>query len=204
MKYIITRANQKPWMTDEVRKMLKARNSAFKSGDEEALRSARANLNRAIRLAKRAHSQKIQDFFHNTNNTRSMWKGIRAITNYKIAPPACDDDADFFNNLNNIFGRFEALNSTPAVKAVPQQDEKALCLDTADMWRSLRRVKTRKAPGPDNIPGRVLRECADQLACVFTDIFNTSLDQAKVPSCFKSATIIPVPKKPKITSLNDY
>ena len=51
-KTIITRANQKPWMTGEVRKMLKARNSAFKSGDKEALRTARANLNRAIRLAK--------------------------------------------------------------------------------------------------------------------------------------------------------
>ncbi|KAI3364741.1 hypothetical protein L3Q82_000897 [Scortum barcoo] len=54
------------------------------------------------------------------------------------------------------------------------------------------------------IPGRVLRECADQLACVLTDIFNTSLSQAKVPSCFKTATIIPVPKKTHITSLNDY
>ena len=43
-------------MTDEVCKMLKARNSAFKSGDEMALGTARANLNHTIRLAKRAHS----------------------------------------------------------------------------------------------------------------------------------------------------
>ena len=27
--------------------------------------------------------------------------------------------------------------------------------------------------------------------------------KAKIPSCFKTATIIPVPKKPQITSLND-
>ena len=39
---------------------------------------------------------------------------------------------------------------------------------------SLRSVNSRKALGPDNIPGWVLREYADQLACVLTDFFNTS------------------------------
>uniref|UniRef100_A0A3B1JFF3 Radial spoke head 3 n=1 Tax=Astyanax mexicanus TaxID=7994 RepID=A0A3B1JFF3_ASTMX len=83
-------------------------------------------------------------------------------------------------------------------------DEEVLLLDIADVQSTLRRVNTRKSPGPDNIPGRVLRECADQLTYVLTDIFNTSLDLAKVPSCFKSTVIIPVPKKAHISSLNDY
>ncbi|KAI3357423.1 hypothetical protein L3Q82_015858, partial [Scortum barcoo] len=200
---ITTRANQKPWMSEEVRRMLKARNLAFKSGDKEALKTARANLNRTIRLAKRTYSQKVQDFFNDPTNTRRMWHGLRTITSYKSASPACGNDTDFLNDLNNFFGRFEAINSTPAEKEV-QQEETALCLASADVRRTLKRVKTRKAPGPDNIPGRVLRECADQLACVLTDIFNTSLSQAKVPTCFKAATIIPVPKKTHITSLNDY
>ncbi len=39
--------------------------------------------------------------------------------------------------------------------------------------------------GPDNIPGRVLRDCAVELTDVFTDIFNISLSQAVVPTCFK-------------------
>ncbi len=33
---------------------------------------------------------------------------------------------------------------------------------------------------------------------------NRSLELCEVPSCFKRSTIIPVPKKPKITGLNDY
>ena len=28
------------------------------------------------------------------------------ITNSRIAPPACDNDMDFLNELNNLFGRF--------------------------------------------------------------------------------------------------
>ncbi|KAF7651059.1 hypothetical protein LDENG_00116650, partial [Lucifuga dentata] len=49
-----------------------------------------------------------------------------------------------------------------------------------------------------------LKHCADQLSPVFTDIFNTSLETCHLPACFKSSTIIPIPKKPRTTGLNDY
>jgi len=49
-----------------------------------------------------------------------------------------------------------------------------------------------------------LKVCADQLAPIFTQIFNRSLELCEVPSCFKLSTIIPVPRKPTITGLNDY
>ena len=57
-KDITVRANEKPWFTREVRELLRARNVAFKSGDKEALKSARANLHRGVRAAKRAYGQK--------------------------------------------------------------------------------------------------------------------------------------------------
>ncbi|KAK1797973.1 hypothetical protein P4O66_000734 [Electrophorus voltai] len=72
------------------------------------------------------------------------------------------------------------------------------------MRRVFKRVNTRKAVGPDSICGRVLKACADQLAPVFTDIFNLSLTLGIVPSSFKRSTIVPVPKKPRPSSLNDY
>lgn len=48
IKTISTRANEKPWMTSEVRATLKEQNNASKSGDMVALRTTRANLNHAI------------------------------------------------------------------------------------------------------------------------------------------------------------
>eukprot|EP00061_Rhincodon_typus_P006780 g27774.t1 len=62
-------------------------------------------------------------------------------------------------------------------------------------------INPRKATGTDRILGQALRSCADQLAEVFTDIFNLPLLQAEAPTCFKKTTIIPVPKK---ASLSDY
>lgn len=92
--------------------MLQAQNSAFKSSDRETLRTVRVNLNRAIRLAKRAHHQKIQDQ-HQEYVARHT-----AITSYRIDPPVCEDDAAFLSKFNIFFERFDAVNSL-ADKAVP-------------------------------------------------------------------------------------
>jgi hypothetical protein len=44
----------------------------------------------------------------------------------------------------------------------------------------------------------------DQLTSVFSDIFNLSLTESVIPTCFKQTTIVPVPKEAKVTFLNDY
>ena len=79
-----------------------------------------------------------------------------------------------------------------------------LSFSVADTSKTFKRVNLRKAASPDCIPNRVLRACRDQLAGVFTDIFNLSLSQSAVPICFKMATIVPVTKKAKVAELNNY
>eukprot|EP00061_Rhincodon_typus_P017015 g45523.t1 len=64
-------------------------------------------------------------------------------------------------------------------------------ITTADVRLVFLGVTSRKAMGPDRVPGHALRSYADLLPVVFTDIFNLALLQAKVPSCFKKTTIIP-------------
>ncbi len=67
---------------------------------------------------------------------------------------------------------------------------------------SFRRVNSRKAAGSDGISGRVLRAC--QLAPMFTIIFKLSLIHSVISTCFKPSTVVPVPKKPHPSCLNDY
>ncbi|KAL0151258.1 hypothetical protein M9458_053449 [Cirrhinus mrigala] len=176
-KDITMRANQKPWMSREVRKLLKIRNAAFRSGDKASLRVARVNLSRAVRRAKRDYGQRINEHFNSIRDTRRMWQGIQAITDYKPNQRSSDGDPSLPDELNDFF---------------------------ADVRRTLSRVNPHKAAGPDLISGRVLRECADQLADVLTDIFNISLSQSSVPACLESTIIVPVPKKSSVTCLNDY
>lgn len=93
-------------------------------------------------------------------------------------------------------------NSAPALP--PATDKPAFSVIVEDVWKVFRRVNPRKAVGLDNIPLRVLRDCADQLAEVFMNIFNLLLATCTVPKCFKSTTVVPIPKKTHISSLNDY
>lgn len=113
----------------------------------------------------------------------------------EVSPSLPDD-------LNIFFACFESYS--PAEEVKKDQDPCPLVITRADVCKSFKRINPHKAPGPDGIPGRALRVCADQLAGVFTDIFNTSLLQSVVPTCLKKSTIVPIPKKSKTSCLNDY
>ena len=63
--------------------------------------------------------------------------------------------------------------------AVP--DDCVITLSVADVSKTFKQVNIHKAAGPDRLPGCVLRACADQLASVFTDIFNLSLTESIIP-----------------------
>ncbi|KAK2918691.1 hypothetical protein Q8A73_003062 [Channa argus] len=203
-KTITVRANQKPWMTEDVYRLLKTRNAAFRAGDEVGLRTARANLSPGIREAKRQYSRRIAHQFSNSRDTRSLWQGIQTITDYRPPPRTCDSKISLLNEVNTFFARFEKQNSSTAQKNPPPPGDQVLMLTPDSVRRSFSRINARKTPGPDNIPGRVLRDCAAELTNVFTDIFNISLRQAVVPTCFKATTIIPVQKKPSPSCFNDY
>nr|XP_049577365.1 uncharacterized protein LOC125969398 [Syngnathus scovelli] len=203
-KSVVTRANWKPWLTGAVLRLLRARDKAFRAGDEADLRTARADLSRGIKEAKKAFSCKVSTHFKDSKDARSLWRGIQTITDYKPAPRSCEGDVRLLNDLNRFFARFDAQNSTCPLKTTPPPHEQPLRLSADGVRRALAAIDTRKAAGPDNIPGRALKDCAGELSGVFTDIFNVSLQQAIVPSCFKAATIVPVPKKPAPSCFNDY
>eukprot|EP00061_Rhincodon_typus_P013447 g39827.t1 len=80
--------------------------------------------------------------------------------------------------------------SAPTAPDVP-----APSVAAADVRSVFLRVSPRKATGADGVTGHALRSCADQLVDVFTIIFNLSLLQAEVPTCFMKTIINPVPKK---------
>ena len=83
-------------------------------------------------------------------------------------------------------------------------DDCVIMLSAADVSKTFKQVNIHKAAGPDRLPGRVLRACADQLASVFTDMFNLSLSESEIPTCFKQTSIVPVPKITKVICLNIY
>ena len=52
-----------------------------------------------------------------------------------------------------------------------------------------------KAPGPDNITQRILKELADDIAPILTEIFDHSYQTGEIPSIWRTANICPIFKK---------
>ena len=135
-----------------------------------------------------------------------MWQGLQTITGYKTKPPThsnCDSVATP-DNLNTFYSRFDKLNNTPTATFLTSNLTPPFTIQNHEVVASFQKQNSKKAPGPDGILTATLIHCADLLAPVFTDIFNFSLETQTVPSCFKSSIIVPVPKKQKVMSLNEY
>lgn len=104
-KSIIIRANQKPWLTWDVHRLLRARDNAFRAGEETGLRTARVNLSRGIRKAEQDYTHKITSHFKDSRDSQSLWRGIQAITDYKSTLRSCESNIWMLNNLNSFFAR---------------------------------------------------------------------------------------------------
>ncbi len=96
-----------------------------------------------------------------------MWQGINNITGFKGNKQATVNiAASLPDELNTFYARFEADTTahTESAPTASAEEVSPLSLSVADVTRSFKRVKIRKAMGPDGIPGRVLKPCAFQLA----------------------------------------
>ncbi len=209
---IKTFSNQKLWVDRTIRDTVNHRTAAYNagilSGNMSEYKTLCYALRRAVRAAKLRYSERIESHFQ-LNDSRRMWQGLKTIcssgNNSSVEVRA---DPLLAEELNTFYGRFECnggailLNSASASSR--QSSDHVITVPEDDVRRELRRVNVRKAAGPDGITGRVLRSCADQLAGLFTSIFNESLATSVVPTPFKKSVIIPVPKNSKPSCLNDY
>ena len=90
------------------------------------------------------------------------------------------------------------VNSTDAVGL------ESITISVEDVCCLLSGLCTTKATGPDGISATLLRECATELAPSLTELFAMSLAHGKVPSEWKRANVVPVPKNDDPSEINNY
>ncbi|CAB3981174.1 Hypothetical predicted protein [Paramuricea clavata] len=79
-----------------------------------------------------------------------------------------------------------------------------LTLSPDDVAAALHGLDINKATGPDEIPPRILKECAHQIAPSLCLLFKQSLRHGSLPEKWKLANIIPVHKKGDISNVENY
>ena len=199
--------NQKPWINCRVRCMLHACTTVFIFGNQTEYKAAKCGLRRAITDAKRQYKEKLGGFYSSADFGQ-MWQGLQQITEYRNTTSIISSSDSLPDDLINFYSHFEITRDITGRShhTWPTQPSASHppTVSSVQVLKTLNRINHCKATGSDNIPGQALRTCANELADVFTSIFNLPLIQSTVPSCFKTTTIVPLPKKSPPTCLNNY
>jgi hypothetical protein len=113
---------------------------------------------------------------------------VAGLANYeRLGKPShkLPSDVSLPDELNSFYAHFKASNTEPCMRAPAVPDDCVISLSIVDVSKTFKHVNIHKAAGPDGLRECVLRASTGQLASVFTDIFNFSLTQSVIPTCFK-------------------
>ena len=61
-----------------------------------------------------------------------------------------------------------------------------------------------KANGPDGISAQMLKGTAHSIAPSLTKLFNISISQGRFPECWKTSSVVPIPKSANRSEATDY
>ena len=116
------------------------------------------------------------------------------------------------NDFADLYRKESTTNITAARKQQVREETRNSLLSTPDgtnlhpmtapfsmkeLNNALRRVKTKRAPGPDGITGEMLKRLGPTSKKVLLCIFNQSWSMGIVPTMWKEAHIVPILKKGK-------
>ena len=159
--------------------------------------------------AKHKYKDKLEQEF-STMNTKQAFHKVKILTGQ---PPnqtqsTITDPTTFAATLNSFYARFDTRDHSATceelLNALPPDAPTQPPFTTVEVQQQLSRCKAGKAPGPDNIPAKVLKLCAVELAPPLHSIFWDSYRSASIPTIWKTSTIIPIPKKPRPSEPNHY
>ena len=84
--------------------------------------------------------------------------------------------------FSSVFNKNEDLDSIPDKGPSPHPSIDDITMKQEGIRKLLANLNPHKATGSDNIPTRLLKNLANQLAPVFTILFQASLNQNTVPT----------------------
>ena len=217
MKTVTRNTNDRPWINDRFRELIKLRQLHHHQGNEIQYRYYRNKVNRVRKqLQKKHYENKMQKL--KESNPKDWWKHIKEITrNTKehnnlqpLANSICGGDLNALANQINATFKSVSDDLVPLSRHdtftigtdCTQPDEYIITVQQVE--DQLAAINTNKAVGPDGIPNWILRDFAPILAPPVCALFNSSFREGYVPSLWKSADVCPLPKVTPPTRLDKH
>lgn len=212
--------NTPPWIDGEVIHMSNKKQTTWRrakrTNSTESWTKYRRLRNDLRNLVHAKYNQYIKKLSDNmSSNPKRFWGLLKAKTRNRHIPDTIKhrdtcastpvDKANAFNRcFYSNFSPTDDSENLPEVHAFVNPNLGIIELSVAEVHQILATLDPNKATGPDEISGKVLKECADELAPSLTKLFNLSLSQGIVPREWKFANVVPVFKKGDKHLTDDY
>lgn len=201
----------KAWMTVQIKKQIKWRQKAHAVKDTNLRKQLANSIITKIKQAKANFCKEKISLLHNVSPAK-WFNHIRNLTSTKpsdcklLSIPEVANASDVAHEtINNHFSKFS--NSIPpldrdSLACFLPFNKPVINISVMDAYHSLKSLCVSKAPGPGDIPLRLMKEFAPELAIPLGHIYNCSLEQCVVPSLWKNTHVTPIPKLPTPLSLD--
>ena len=121
--------------------------------------------------------------------------GINTLRENGILKTDTLDKANICNRqFQSAFTR-ESEDEIPSKGTSPFTPMGEITVDPNGVLKLLNNLKIHKAPGPDGLSARVLKECSSEIAPILALIYNETLAQGTVPDDWRQANVAPIFKK---------
>jgi hypothetical protein len=208
-----------PWIDEEVIHMSKSKykkhKKAKESNDKKDWEIYKAVRNRLKNLVGTKYKDYISNLGSNLlENPKRFWSLLNNRTKSKGSPEKINcngkeitDPIGMANAINSYFcGIFTPWDNKPFPETTKFKNAnlKHIILTVTEVEKALKELNPTKAPGPDGIPTKIMKECATELAPLFLHLYNTSLKTGVVPTEWKSANVVALHKKGKKSDPSNY
>ena len=206
------------WLTDNIRRLSRRKQRKYNTArltNKIEDWAAYRHLKKVQKLCRTSHNNYVLSLLDSHNKcTKKFWKYIKGLRKEQISINTLHLNGEIHtdseikaNILNNqfvsVFTEEDRL-PLPNLSGEPIPNITQLSVEVEGVLSLLINIDPHKATGPDNIPPRLLRETAYQMAPLLTFIFQSSLDQGKLPADWKLANITPLYKKGSRTDPANY
>ena len=193
-----------PWLSKSIKKLTRVKqrkyNTACRTNSPENW-SAYYDLKKQVqKLCRASHNSYVLSLLDSNNKvTKKFWKYIKSMckdtTSINVLHSNGEDYTGSETKANILNSQFafvftKHLFLACLINLIPQ-----ISVTVDSVYNLLANLDGHKATGPDNIPSRFLKEFAKQIAPALMLIFQSSINQGKLPCEWKIANITPIHKK---------
>ena len=217
-----SKIRQIPWLTKSDRKKIAKKHRLYQKAkatgkDEDIVKYRRHK--RATQKATRAshwrHINTVLDESLKEGNTKPFWHYVKSKRVDNIGVSGLKEDGVIFDDsrskanilskqFSSVYTREDTSQPLPEIKGKSYPSISNILVHEEGVLKLLQGLNVNKAAGPDCIPNKLLKACAEEIAPALTVIFRKSLETGELPKDWKTANVTPIFKKGDKHSAQNY